>query len=169
MDVELELSQCGPILRLDYVILWSSNADRSPVIVWVRFSERCKQTMSAKAHPPAAQILRFCRQYLQLEPSPQFPDDHLLREDATQVYLYGKLFAPDALTYAPPPRYQLRILKELVSRIEGSIDDWEQYVSVPEFSCCYLRCKVGSWRLTGDTHTHTHPLSMRSIFVIRIS
>lgn len=41
--------------------------------------------------------------------------------------MYKKLFAPDALTCAPPLRYQLRILKELVSRIEASIDDWDQH------------------------------------------
>lgn len=86
--------------------------------------------MSARPHPPAAQIVRFSRQYLQLEPSPRFPDDHLLRQDETQDFLYKKLFAPDALTCAPPLRYQLRILKELVSRIEASIDDWDQHVSL---------------------------------------
>jgi hypothetical protein len=85
--------------------------------------------MATNPYAPPAQILRFSRQYLQLEPSPQFPDGEILREEEAQDFLYSRLFAPDAASHPPPPRYQLRILKELVSRIENSIDDWEEYVS----------------------------------------
>ena len=75
------------------------------------------------------QVDRFCRQYLQLEPQLDFPDAHLLKEAEVQDSIYARLFA-GAVQYGPPPRYRLRTLKELVSRIEASIDDWEQHVSV---------------------------------------
>ncbi|KFA77278.1 hypothetical protein S40288_01319 [Stachybotrys chartarum IBT 40288] len=72
------------------------------------------------------QVDRFCRQYLQLEPQLDFPDAHLLKEAEVQDSIYARLFA-GAVQYGPPPRYRLRTLKELVSRIEASIDDWEQH------------------------------------------
>jgi protein-lysine N-methyltransferase EEF2KMT len=74
-------------------------------------------------------ITRFCRQYLQLERDLDFPSSDLLREEHVQDALYRRLFADGATTHPPPPRYQLRVLKELVSRIEHSIEDWEQHVS----------------------------------------
>ena len=74
-------------------------------------------------------LVRFCRQYLQLEQDLTYPDDVLLRTESAQTFLYTTLFAPNALSHPLPPRYQLRTLKNLVSRIENAIDDWEEYVS----------------------------------------
>ena len=48
-----------------------------------------------------------------------------------QEALFEALFAAGALRHKPPPRYEFRVLKELLSRIEASIDDWEQHVSAP--------------------------------------
>ena len=82
-------------------------------------------------------IDRFCRQYLQLERELDYPAPTLLREQHVQEDLYRRVFssssdggaAADGAPPLPPPRYQLRVLKELVKRIEASIDgDWEQYV-----------------------------------------
>ena len=78
---------------------------------------------------PSAQLTRFYRQYLQLERPLRFPDDSVLREDHAQTFLYEKLFRPGAVSHPPPLRYQVKALKELVSRIENSIDDWEAFVS----------------------------------------
>ncbi|KAK3307819.1 uncharacterized protein B0T15DRAFT_409875 [Chaetomium strumarium] len=74
------------------------------------------------------QVSRFCWQVLQLEPTPDFPDDELLREESVQDAIYDGLFAFDAGA-APslPPRYQLRILKQLVAKIESAIQDWDQH------------------------------------------
>ncbi|KAH7634085.1 putative methyltransferase-domain-containing protein [Sordaria sp. MPI-SDFR-AT-0083] len=72
------------------------------------------------------QIARFCRQYLQLEPIVDFPDGEYLCDASVQETLYEQLFSED-LKNPAPVRYQLRILKELVKRIEGSIEDWELY------------------------------------------
>ncbi|KAL1854853.1 hypothetical protein VTK73DRAFT_8681 [Phialemonium thermophilum] len=84
-------------------------------------------TAGAGQQQPPFQVTRFCRQYLQLEPVLTFPDGELLREEATQRFLYARLFAPGALPYPPPPRYQLRVLKEMVARIERSIHDWDAH------------------------------------------
>ncbi|KAG0652946.1 Elongation factor methyltransferase 3 [Hyphodiscus hymeniophilus] len=74
------------------------------------------------------QINRFCRQYLQLLLDPDYPDDVHLRTDAVQQFLYTRLFQENAISHPPPPRYQLRVLKELVKRIEESIQDWDEEV-----------------------------------------
>ncbi|KAL8281584.1 hypothetical protein RB597_009354 [Gaeumannomyces tritici] len=70
---------------------------------------------------------RFCWQYLQLESSLDFPAPEALREEACQEELFRRLFADGALAHPPPHRYQLAVLKELVSRIEASIEDWDQH------------------------------------------
>lgn len=70
---------------------------------------------------------RFCWQYLQLENSLDFPAPEALREEACQEELFRRLFADSALAHPPPHWYQLTVLKELVSRIEASIEDWDQH------------------------------------------
>ncbi|KAF4980463.1 hypothetical protein FZEAL_3536 [Fusarium zealandicum] len=73
------------------------------------------------------QVDRFCHQYLQLEPDLDYPEASLLKTSLVQDTLYERLFSDEAIQYGPPPRYQLRVLKQLTSRIEASIDDWEEY------------------------------------------
>ncbi len=77
---------------------------------------------------PDIQLVRFCRQIRQLDPFPDYPDRTLLPYSAVQELLYQNLFSEDAPSH-PPLRYQLRVLKELVARIESSIDNWDEYVS----------------------------------------
>ncbi|KAI1140025.1 FAM86A protein [Hypoxylon sp. FL0543] len=72
-------------------------------------------------------IDRFCRQYLQLERDLDYPSPALLREAEVQDALYNTIFADGALAYPPPQRYQLRVLKQLMSRIEASIEDWDRH------------------------------------------
>ena len=76
-------------------------------------------------------VQRFCRQYLQAEPDPDFPTDRaLLRDEHVQEYLYTRLFSPEACAPAEsqlPPAYALRILKRLIAAIEASIDDWDEH------------------------------------------
>jgi protein-lysine N-methyltransferase EEF2KMT len=69
---------------------------------------------------------RFARQILQLSPELSFPPNaELIRN---QDALYRELFADGARQFPPPKHFQLRVLKELVARVEGSIEDWDQYV-----------------------------------------
>ncbi|KAI1778489.1 FAM86A protein [Hypoxylon cercidicola] len=72
-------------------------------------------------------IDRFCRQYLQLERDLDYPPAILLREAEVQDTLYHRIFAYESLTYPPPERYQLKVLKELITRVEASIEDWDSY------------------------------------------
>ncbi len=74
------------------------------------------------------QLARFCRQYLQLQFDLDYPDKDCLRSEVFQRYLYRALFQEHAVDYPPPPRYQFRVLEELVTRIEHSIQDWEEEV-----------------------------------------
>lgn len=83
------------------------------------------------AHDASSQSIdRFCRQYLQLERSLDFPDATILREEKVQSVLFQRVFADGALRHPPPPRYQLKALKTLTSKIEDSIEDWEQHVRI---------------------------------------
>jgi len=81
------------------------------------------------------QLDRFCRQYLQVTLGLDYPTEEHLRNDAFQQSIYSRLFSDD-VQYAPPPRYQLRVLKELMKRIEASIQDWdEQGISDDLMNC----------------------------------
>ncbi|KAK2625892.1 hypothetical protein QTJ16_005204 [Diplocarpon rosae] len=71
------------------------------------------------------QLNRFCRQYLQGTIDLDYPADKQLRDNAFQQCIYDRCFSED-IKYSPPPRYQLRVLKELARRIENSIQDWDQ-------------------------------------------
>ncbi|KAK0102351.1 hypothetical protein ONS95_005972 [Cadophora gregata] len=81
-----------------------------------------KSQLSADARH---QLDRFCRQYLQVTLELNYPTEEHLRSDAFQQSIYSRLFSDD-IQYAPPPRYQLRVLKELMKRIEASIQDWDE-------------------------------------------
>ncbi|KAI1098376.1 FAM86A protein [Jackrogersella minutella] len=77
--------------------------------------------------PKDYSIDRFCRQYLQLERNLDYPPSTLLREADVQDTLYNQIFSDGSLTYPPPQRYQLGVIKELMSKIEASIEDWDSH------------------------------------------
>lgn len=62
-----------------------------------------------------------------------YPDEGNLRNDLFQQCLYKIVFKENVLKHKPPLRYQLRVLKELTRRIESSIHDWEEEVSIKYF------------------------------------
>ncbi|TDZ71719.1 Protein-lysine N-methyltransferase EFM3 [Colletotrichum trifolii] len=76
---------------------------------------------------PSILVDRFCSQYLQLEPSLDYPPGKVIREPAAQIAIYKRLFSDEGPRFDPPARYRLRVLKELVARIEASIEDWDQH------------------------------------------
>ncbi|KAH8671673.1 hypothetical protein BX600DRAFT_510337 [Xylariales sp. PMI_506] len=98
---------------------------------------------TAATIPEDASIVRFCRQYLQLERELDYPGPEHLREDTVQSAIYDRLFADGALAHPPPPRYQLRVLKQLVARIEASIEDWDQH-GVSDDLMTTLSCLLAS-------------------------
>ena len=75
------------------------------------------------------QLKRFEHQYFQLETSLDYPDAKWLRMAAVQESLYHGLFVECADRPLPPIRYQLKVLKELLKRVEASIQDWDDHVS----------------------------------------
>ncbi|POS88008.1 hypothetical protein EPUL_000386 [Erysiphe pulchra] len=75
-------------------------------------------------HPTSAfpsQYGRFYHQVLQLYPKIDYPDNEYLSNAINQKIIYDTLFAETALKHKLPIRYQFRILKELLRRIENSI------------------------------------------------
>jgi len=101
--------------------------------------------MDAPSNLP--QLLILQRQYFQLvEPHQlRWPDDAILKAPNVQVWLFHNLFDAANITSLPPGRYRLRILKQLVAKLERSITDPEEDVWSPISSpwLC-LRCSQPS-------------------------
>jgi len=78
------------------------------------------------------QLLLFRRQYLQLfEPDfLSWPPKPLLRDADAQAWLFKNLFDADRNDRLPSERYQLRVLKPLLAKIEQSIEDPEEDVGI---------------------------------------
>jgi hypothetical protein len=73
-------------------------------------------------------VARFCHQYFQVEQNLDYPDGDLLRHEHIQEFLVETMFSGPRAAHLPPPRYRLRVVKELVARIEKSIQDWDEHV-----------------------------------------
>jgi hypothetical protein len=76
------------------------------------------------------QLTLFRRQYFQLF-EPDFlawPPEQLLRDPDVQAWVYRNLFSVEKNRYLPPQRYQVRVLKPLVGKIEQAIKDPEEDV-----------------------------------------
>lgn len=86
--------------------------------------QRDKPTTMLSAFDQAA-IDRFCFQYLQLELRLDYPHGQLLRRRDVQNDIFDRIFALDSEAAPRRPRFQLRVLKELVDRIQAGISDEE--------------------------------------------
>lgn len=82
------------------------------------------------------QLQLFRRQYLQLQDiqSLTWPSSDYLRRANVQKWIYEQCFQTVDSSVLPPERYQLRILKPLLARIENAIVDPEEDVSVYRFA-----------------------------------
>ena len=76
------------------------------------------------------QLQLFRRQYLQLfEPDfLSWPPKQLLRNADVQAWLFKNLFDHERNARLPSERYQLRVLKPLLAKIEQAIEDPEEDV-----------------------------------------
>lgn len=72
------------------------------------------------------QLNIFRNQYLQLQIKIIYPTSNFLQDASFQEALYEEIFQEGILRHPPPNRYKLRVLKELLRRIEESIIDWEE-------------------------------------------
>lgn len=90
------------------------------------------QTAPAKSSSELgkAAIDRFCCQYLQLEAHLDYPDGQVLKTPEAQDEIFDRIFAGCSPS-SKSVRFQLRVLKELVKRIQDSISDNE----ADEFVC----------------------------------
>jgi len=80
------------------------------------------------------QLLLFRRQYLQLF-EPDFlawPPKALLRDAHIQDWLYKNLFDLNTHARLPAVRYRCRVLKQLIAKIEQSIEDPEEDVGASQ-------------------------------------
>lgn len=70
------------------------------------------------------------RQYFQLvEPSQlHWPSGDILKDATVQAWLFANLFDAGKVLSPPLERYQLRVLKLLISKLEQSITDPEEDV-----------------------------------------
>lgn len=90
----------------------------------------------------------FRRQYLQLLPPSRitWPPDDIIRDATIQAMLYNQLFKPASQKYSPPVRYQISVLKALISKLEACILDPDEdvglvFLSVPLIDCIVLQDK----------------------------
>lgn len=68
---------------------------------------------------------RFCDQCLQLEQTPDYPDGNLLKRADVQNEIFERICADRQEPLPGNAKFQLRVLKELVNRIQASISDDE--------------------------------------------
>lgn len=80
-----------------------------------------------------AQLRILQRQYLQLvDPSQlRWPDARVLKSSEVQSWIFLHMFDESSVKSPPPERYQLRVLKLLISKLERSIVDPEEDVRFP--------------------------------------
>lgn len=111
--------------------------------------------MSA-AQEELAQLRILQRQYLQLvDPSQlRWPDAQVLKKHEVQAWVFSHMFDETSVKSPPPERYQLRVLKLLISKLEQSIVDPEEDVRFPISSNCSLFDKFAA-----------HPALYRSLHV----
>jgi hypothetical protein len=73
------------------------------------------------------------RQYLQLVDPLQlrWPDAKVLKSPETQSWIFLHMFDKRSVKSPPPERYQLRVLKLLIAKLERSVVDPEEDVRFP--------------------------------------
>ena len=111
------------------------------------------------------QLLLFRRQYLQLV-EPDFlawPPKQLLRDAGAQLWLYKKLFDSERTDRLPPERYQLRVLKSLLAKIEQATEDPEEDVGDFHFSylCCHQAALLFPFPLPSSSDSGPAPGNIR--------
>lgn len=97
----------------------------------------CFQPKMSLDRETRQQLEPFRRQYLQLLDLHllTWPVDALLRSADVQQWLHEQMFDPETIQFLPPSRYRVRVLKELVRRIELAIMDPDEDVICPNLNC----------------------------------
>jgi protein-lysine N-methyltransferase EEF2KMT len=82
---------------------------------------------------PSAASGRFRKQYFELlDPDKlHFPPAVTVIKPEVQAELYETMFNADKLSHPPPSKYQIRVLKALLARIEEAVADPDEDVGFP--------------------------------------
>jgi hypothetical protein len=112
----------GPCQRHNISNLWRA---------LLGISSRCQLLNMTLNVEKNTQLTRFRAQYLQLlDPRTlSWPPHTTLKRPDVQAWLFKNLFDKQNLQYLPSDRYQTRVLKMVLARIEESIEDPDQDVS----------------------------------------
>jgi hypothetical protein len=88
------------------------------------------------ADAPTLQLQVLQRQYFQLvEPHQlRWPEDVVLMRSHVQAWMFREMFDAENIKAPPPDRYQLRVLKLLISKLERAFKDPEEDVRPPTSS-----------------------------------
>jgi hypothetical protein len=80
--------------------------------------------------PTTLQLHVLQRQYLQLvEPHQlRWPEQGMLKQPDVQAWIYHAMFDMEKIKSPPPDRYQLRVLKLLIAKLERAIEDPDEDV-----------------------------------------
>lgn len=100
-----------------------------------------------------SQLRILQRQYFQLvEPHLlRWPDDATLKVPEVQSWLFINLFDTDRIASPPPDRYQHRVLKVLISKLEASINDTEEDVWLPVSHNSVFRQVVACFKVSNGS------------------
>lgn len=90
-------------------------------------AEHCPHEMELIDNPKLSIVQR---EFLQLvEPAQlQWPDGSRLKLPEVQAWIFDNMFNAQKIPHLPPQRYQLRVLKLLIPKLEGSIEDPQEDV-----------------------------------------
>jgi hypothetical protein len=123
---------CATSPTLDIVACISVCSSYSLSALCTRQSNILVANMGAEM-PDLARLRVFQRQYFQLvEPSQlSWPQESVLKSAHVQSWMFANLFDLARIKSPPPERYQLRVLKLLITKLERSIIDPEEDVWFP--------------------------------------
>jgi hypothetical protein len=131
--VALGTTSEGQGARRIWVIRFDAGIDSG----WVRWrlgekQQTCKMEILGNEEYVRVQLLR--KQYFQLLELPllTFPPTEILIKPDIQANIYESMFNEENLQHPPPANYQIRVLKELLSRLENAITDPEEDVRRPK-------------------------------------
>lgn len=85
-------------------------------------------------------VVKFYRQYMQQINDVTYPSGALLVNPDVQDCLYRYFFDASRNQHLPPPKYQARILKHIISEIEKACKNPEEDVGPLQFAQSFMSC-----------------------------
>lgn len=113
---------------LQLSIVWRYRHSLSRIDIQTSKQDGSKISQGSMDAGQQIELLR--RQYLQLVDPDQLslPSDSLFRLPEVQAQIFNTMFSQASNTIAPPDRYQFRVLKRLIVRLEQAVQNPENDV-----------------------------------------